>query len=156
MAFDAHQDPVTQLNLTVFRLNGALLDWVDRLVQPLGLTSARWQILGAMALAQHPMTVPQIGAAMGVTRQGAQKQIHLLLQQHLVQSMANPAHRRSPLYSLTPQGMALYRQAEALWADCAQTLAQQIPDHEAIAATQTMATLLNLLPNTHPNLRTEP
>jgi DNA-binding MarR family transcriptional regulator len=155
MDYDPHQDAVTQLNLTVFRLNGALLDWGDRLVQPLGLTSARWQILGAMALANRPMTVPQIGEAMGVTRQGAQKQIHLLQQQQLVESMVNPAHRRSPLYSLTPQGLALYRQVDSLWADCALSLGQRIPAQEAIAATRTLASLLDLLPTTHPNARTE-
>ena len=40
---------VTQLILDVFRLNGRLLIAGDRLVGELGLTSARWQVLGAIA-----------------------------------------------------------------------------------------------------------
>ena len=74
---------VTQLTLTVFRLNGLLLHWGDRLVEPLGLTSARWQILGAIALSGEPLTAPKIGEAMGVTRQGAQKQLNMLAEQDL-------------------------------------------------------------------------
>ncbi|MEM7211572.1 MAG: MarR family transcriptional regulator, partial [Pseudomonadota bacterium] len=40
-------EAVTALILDVFRLNGRLLLAGDRLVSELGLTSARWQILGA-------------------------------------------------------------------------------------------------------------
>ena len=43
-------DALTQLILEVFRVNGGLLSAGDRLVADLGLTSARWQVLGAVAL----------------------------------------------------------------------------------------------------------
>ena len=114
---------VTQLMLTVFRLNGVLLHWGDQLVAPLGLTGARWQVLGAIVLSGTPLTAPQVGEAMGVTRQGAQKQLNLLLDQGLVEACPNPAHRRSPLYVLTSQGLALYQQADTLWAAQAAELA---------------------------------
>ena len=58
---------LTELTLTVFRLNGVLLQWGDRLVEPLGLNSARWQMLGAIALANKPISAPQVGNVMGVT-----------------------------------------------------------------------------------------
>jgi len=136
---------VTQLVLRVFRLNGVLLHWGDQLVAPLGLTSARWQMLGAIALAGTPLTAPQIAEAMGVTRQGAQKQLNRLLEQGLVEARPNPAHRRSPLYVLTPQGLALYRQADALWAAQAIELAALIPFAQAHAATGTLETMLHEL-----------
>ena len=72
---------VTELTLAVFRLNGVLLHWGDKLVAPLGLTSARWQMLGAIALADTPPTAPQVGGVMGITRQGAQKQLNLLTEE---------------------------------------------------------------------------
>ena len=106
---------VTQLTLTVFRLNGLLLHCGDRLVEPLGLTSARWQVLGAIALAGVPLTAPKIGEAMGVTRQGAQKQLNVLAEQGLVEARPNPAHRRSPQYILTPLGLVSYPPAASLW-----------------------------------------
>ncbi len=136
---------VTRLTLTVFRLNGLLLHWGDRLVEPLGLTSARWQVLGAIALAGVPLTAPRIGEAMGVTRQGAQKQLNVLAEQGLVEARPNPAHRRSPHYILTPQGLALYRQAEALWAVQAADLAKLIPSSLASAATRTLESMLHQL-----------
>lgn len=142
---------VTQLTLTVFRLNGVLLHWGDQLVAPLGLTSARWQMLGALALANAPLTAPQVGEAMGVTRQGAQKQLNLLRAQGLVVALPNPAHRRSPHYALTPQGLALYRQADATWADMAQALAALIPSAHTRNATQTLECMLRELTTIPPS-----
>ncbi|MGO3869749.1 MarR family transcriptional regulator [Alcaligenes faecalis] len=143
---------VTQLALTVFRLNGVLLHWGDQLVAPIGLTSARWQMLGAIALAGTPLTAPQIGEAMGVTRQGAQKQLNLLLEQGLVEAHQNPAHRRSPLYALTPHGLTLYRKADATWTAYAAELAALIPAVQASTATRTLESMLLELQNANPSL----
>lgn len=136
---------VSTLALTVFRMNGVLLHWGDRLVEPLGLTSARWQMLGAIALADTPLTAPQVGEAMGVTRQGAQKQLNLLLEQGMLESRPNPAHRRSPLYSLTPRGRVLYERADALWSVQAARLAALIPAAQVQTATQTLTAILRHL-----------
>ena len=138
---ESHPDTaaVTQLVLAVFRLNGVLLHWGDQLVAPLGLTSARWQMLGAIHLAGAPLTAPQIADAMGVSRQGAQKQLNLLLEQHLVQTHDNPAHRRSDLYALTDEGLALYQRADAVWTIQARDLATQwLPTDQAHAAIQAL------------------
>lgn len=144
-AADTQAAALTQLVLTVFRLNGTLLHWGDRLVEPLGLTSARWQMLGAIALAVAPLTAPQVGEAMGVTRQGAQKQLNLLVEQGLVEAHPNPAHRRSPLYALTPKGLALYRKADVMWAAQADELARAIPAAQALASTRTLLAVLRQL-----------
>jgi DNA-binding MarR family transcriptional regulator len=132
----------TDLTLTVFRLNGTLLQWGDDLVAPLGLTSARWQMLGALALAGAPLTAPQVGEAMGVTRQGAQKQLALLIAQGLVESRPNPAHRRSPLHVLTPRGRATYQRADREWTARATALARRIPPARARAATVSLESML--------------
>ena len=136
---------LTGLTLTVFRLHGALLQWGDKLVEPLGLTSARWQMLGAMALAGEPLTAPQIGNAMGVTRQGAQKQLNLLLELGLVAARPNPAHQRSPLYALTPDGSRLYARADALWNARVAALNKEIQAADALSATSTLDTMLRHL-----------
>jgi len=52
-------EALTDLILEVFRLNGALLDAGNQLSKPHGLTSARWQVMGAIDLAGHAMTVAQ-------------------------------------------------------------------------------------------------
>lgn len=147
---------VTQLTLAVFRLNGALLQWGDQLVAPLGLTSARWQMLGSLALASTPLTAPQIGESMGVTRQGAQKQLNLLLDEGWVEAHPNPAHRRSTLYALSPQGLAVYHRADALWVAKAAELAELMPAAQASAASQTLELMRRELQTTTPSSEVAP
>jgi len=45
---------LTDLLLTLFRANNLTLTWGDRLVAPLGLTSARWQVLGTIVAVERP------------------------------------------------------------------------------------------------------
>lgn len=146
---------ITQLALAVFRLNGALLHRGDQLLAPLGLTSARWQMLGAIAMAGALMTAPQVGEAMGVTRQGAQKQLNLLLEQGLVEAHQNPGHRRSPLFGLTPKGLALYRKADSLWAAQARELAALIPATQANVASRTLERMQRALQTANSSLKIE-
>jgi hypothetical protein len=56
---------MTELILETFRLNGRLLAAGDALVADVGLTSARWQVLGAIALAPVPQPVAHIARNMG-------------------------------------------------------------------------------------------
>lgn len=111
---------LTEIMLAVFRVNGRLLERGDQLVAPLNLTSARWQVLGAVALAGHPLSAPQIAEAMGITRQGAQKQLNILEEAGFFERSLNPRHQRSPLYALTSLGQQAFAKAmalEAAWAD---------------------------------------
>jgi DNA-binding MarR family transcriptional regulator len=64
-------ETATQVILSVFRANGLLLAAGDLLAADLGLTAARWQVLGAITLAQRPLTVPQIARRMGLTRKSS-------------------------------------------------------------------------------------
>lgn len=121
---------ITDLTLAVFRLNGALVDWGDDFSAPAGLTSARWQMLGALALAAQPLSAPQIASSMGVTRQGAQKQLNLLVDSGLIEARDNPQHKRSPLYSLTKQGRQVYGAVDLRWNSHAAKLAGNFTSSE--------------------------
>jgi DNA-binding MarR family transcriptional regulator len=113
-------DAATDVVLRVFRANGALLAAGDRLAAEEGLTSARWQVLGALALAARPLTVPQIARRMGLTRQSVQALANRLLADGLVAAGENPDHRRSPLLELTAAGRETYaalQQRQARWID---------------------------------------
>ena len=108
-------DKLSSIALSVFKLNGQLIEWGNHFSHPFGLTSARWQVLGAIALAPQPPNIPQIAETMGVTRQGVLKQINLLADEGLVQAQVNPAHKRSPLYSLTPKGQEVFEALRERW-----------------------------------------
>ena len=69
-------DALTDLILDLFRLYSLLLTVGDRLVAPLGLTSARWQILGAMVAAERPQPVAWLARDMGANRQNVQRIIN--------------------------------------------------------------------------------
>jgi DNA-binding MarR family transcriptional regulator len=92
--------------LGTFRANGGFLAAGDLLAAAEGLTSARWQVLGAMDLARRPLTVSQIARRMGLTRQSVQATVNRLLDEALVETDENPDHRRSPLIRLTELGSA--------------------------------------------------
>jgi DNA-binding MarR family transcriptional regulator len=96
----------------VFRLNGHLIDAGNRLVTDIGLTSAWWQVLGALALSPVPLPVAHIARNMGLTRQSVQRVADLLMQKGLVRFAANPHHQRAKLVVLTRQGRAAVRAAE--------------------------------------------
>ncbi|HET8726173.1 MAG TPA: helix-turn-helix domain-containing protein, partial [Alphaproteobacteria bacterium] len=81
---------MSRLVLKVFRLNGALLEAGDTLVRDTGLTSARWQVLGALAEHGAPRTVSQIARAMGLTRQSVQRVTDDLHDSGLVEFLPNP------------------------------------------------------------------
>lgn len=117
-------DLLTDIELLVFRLNGRLLKAGDRKVAELGLTSARWQMLGALHFAEGPCTAPQLAEAMGVTRQGAQKQLNRLVSDGLVETLGNPRHSRSPCYRMTEHGRDVYTRTESLQGEWAGELAR--------------------------------
>jgi DNA-binding MarR family transcriptional regulator len=106
-------EAATDLILSAFRANGLLLDAGDLLSADEGLTSARWQVLGAMALADRPLTVPQIARRMGLTRQSVHATVNRLVRDGFLELGPNADHRRSPIVGLTKQGIAKYEALDA-------------------------------------------
>ena len=117
---------LTDIMLEIFRLNSLLLEKGNQMVAPLGMTSARWQVLGAVALSGEAMSCPQIAAAMGISRQGTQKQLNLAFEDQLLAVYKNPRNLRSPLYDLTPAGQEAYGKAMGLQAVWSNALAKGI------------------------------
>lgn len=107
-------ETVTALILEVFRLNGRLLAAGDRLVEGLGLSSARWQVLGAIALGGIPQPVAHLARSMGLNRQGVQRIVNELAGDGIVAFHDNPHHRRAKLVVMTGKGQAAYEAATKL------------------------------------------
>jgi DNA-binding MarR family transcriptional regulator len=119
-------EALTDLVLAVFRLNGRLLAAGDRLVSDLGLTSARWQVLGAIALAPNPQPVAWLARSMGLNRQGVQRIVNEL--------RPNPHHRRAHLVALTKHGESAYAAASRRQMPWANALAKGLDGEELAAA----------------------
>lgn len=101
-------EAATQVILSTFRANGLLLAAGDVLAAEDELTSARWQVLGAIALAEWPLTVPQIARRMGLTRQSVHATVERLVRDGLLEQTPNADHRRSRLVSMTEAGRTTY------------------------------------------------
>ncbi len=109
---------LTELILETFRLNGVLLDAGNQLTKPFGLTSARWQVMGAIDHEGHSMTVAQIGRRMGLSRQGVQRIVNDLVKIEMLELEPNAEHKRAPLVLLTKQGINAIKKinvAQAKW-----------------------------------------
>jgi DNA-binding MarR family transcriptional regulator len=114
------RNAVTKLVLEVFRLNGEFLAAGDALAGDIGLSSARWQVLGAIALSPVPLPVAHLARNMGLTRQSVQRLVDEMKDDGLVDHAPNRHHRRAKLVLLTDKGKSAYRTAMARqepWAD---------------------------------------
>ena len=132
---------LTSIVMSVFKLNGHLIEWGNQFSDQHGLTSARWQMLGAIMLVPHPASIPQIAAAIGMTRQGVLKQINQLVGDGLVEPLPNPAHKRSPLYRLTADGRAIYDAIEARWQAHARQVAAEFTKEDLGTALKVVSIL---------------
>jgi DNA-binding MarR family transcriptional regulator len=120
-------DAVTDLVLDLFRLNNLLLTAGDRLVSELGLTSARWEILGAIVAAERPQPVAWLARDLGASRQNVQRIINDLQKAALVAFEPNPHHRRAQLVVLTDEGKQTFDAAMRLQAPWVNRLSEGLP-----------------------------
>jgi len=102
--------------LDLFRISSLLLTVGDRLVARLGLTSARWQILGAITSAERPQPVAWLARDLGANRQNVQRIVNDLHKDGLVAFEVNPHHRRAQLVVLTEKGRRTFEAAMELQA----------------------------------------
>lgn len=107
------------LVLSVFRLNGLLVAEGDAMTEDLGLTSARWKVIGVVALSTAGLTVPGIARVLGQSRQAVQRITDVMAQDGLITYEPNPKHKRSVLVLLTDGGKSAYhalREVQDPWA----------------------------------------
>src|SRR3954452_25255041 len=119
-------DALTGLILDLFGLNNLLLNAGDRLVAGLGLTSARWQILGAIVHAERPQPVAWLARDLGANRQNVQRIVNDLHAEGLVAFETNPHHRRAQLVILTDKGRRTFDAAMALQAPWINGLSERL------------------------------
>ena len=135
----------TDLILTTFRANGVFLHAGDRLVADAAMTAARWQVLGAIALAERPLTVAQIARRMGLARQSVHTTVRRLVADGLLELAENLDHRRSPLVRMTRTGEAAYEAVDRKQAEWADRLADGIDPADMEAAERVLRELCRRL-----------
>ncbi|MAX09114.1 MAG: MarR family transcriptional regulator [Gammaproteobacteria bacterium] len=128
--------------LSVFRLNGLLIAQGDDMTEGLGLTHARWKVIGAIALSNNGLTVPGIARVLGQSRQAVQRITDVMVEDGLLEYHENPKHKRSVLVLLSNQGKEIYntlREVQDPWAIDA---TQDIPVEELETALRLIRRLI--------------
>lgn len=99
----------TEIVLEVFKLSGLLVSEGDVLTKDLGLSSARWKVLGALDISNTSMTVPQIAHSMGQSRQSVQRLTDAMEKDGFIIYQNNPHHKKAKLVALTPNGKEIFK-----------------------------------------------
>jgi DNA-binding MarR family transcriptional regulator len=95
------EDAWTRFAMSVFKVNGLIIRVGEGITNPLGQSSARWQVLGR---AYEPTTVAKMGQDIGHARQSVQRIADILATEGLVSYEDNPTDRRARFVELTSDG----------------------------------------------------
>ncbi|MCU7809267.1 MAG: MarR family transcriptional regulator [Candidatus Thiodiazotropha sp. (ex Semelilucina semeliformis)] len=112
----------TDIVLDIFKLSGLLVAEGDVLTKDVGLSSARWKVLGALAHSDGSMTVPQIAYSMGQSRQSVQRLTDAMEGSGILAYQDNPHHKKAKLVALTEKGKEIFElleQKQIPWANLA-------------------------------------
>lgn len=130
----------TELILTVFRLNGRLLEAAETMARAGGLTAARWQVLGGVL--DEPHSVAEIGRRMGLTRQSVQRLANILVDEGFATWEPNPAHRRAKLLAPTDAAFRAIRSIAAVQHPWAAAVGAEVGIRRLTGASDTLARVL--------------
>jgi DNA-binding MarR family transcriptional regulator len=113
-------DALTELVLPAFELNGEFLAAAQDIAEPVGLTPAWWQVLGATL--DEPLAVAEIArrVGLGLARQSVQRTADILVDKGWAEYVDNPKHRRAKLLQPTKDGRDTVEKLKAdqhAWAD---------------------------------------
>ena len=133
-------DP-TRLFIEAGRLNDRLAQASDALVSDLGLTNARWQVLGVIVQAPAPATVSQLARTMRLARQSVQRVVNDLIREGFCRADRNPHHARAPLIVVTDKGEAAYRTASDRREPWARSLTTELSEEEVRTALKVLKAL---------------
>ena len=113
-----------QITWLVRRLFRAMEERADAYLQDEGLTAADRAVMEFLSAGEH-LTVPDIARRYQVSRQHVQVTVNGLLDRGLLETHANPRHKRSPLLGLSERGTSVFagirrkeqRRIDAMFAD---------------------------------------
>lgn len=129
----------TEIILETFKFNGRLITAGDALTKPFGLTSALWQVMGAIK--ETPIPMAQIARNMGLSRQGVRRSTHVLIDKGLVRFEENPDHKRAKRVALTDKGRDAFRQLEKTQITWSNAVAKEFSGEELKTALRVIRTL---------------
>lgn len=111
-------EELSRLVWKILQTASRLIEAGNRLSAPFGLTSARWQVMGAIA--REPASVADVARRLSQARQGVQRLADEMVRDGLATYHPNPKHARAKLLAPTEQGATAYRklmEQQAKWVE---------------------------------------
>lgn len=136
---------LTELIRSVFPLNGRLLEAGDTISGEVDLSSALWQVLGAIN--DKPRSASQIGRVMGLARQSVQRSVNIMAEDGLVEFIQNPDHKTSPLVQMTKKGHGAYKTVMRLQISWSNNLAKNFKAKDLQIAVDVLQSFVTALEN---------
>jgi len=131
-----------EITWLVRRLFRAMASRSNASLQNLGITAADRAVLEFLH-AEDSLSVPEIAARYEVSRQHVQVTVNRLRRLGLVDTVANPRHKRSPLVVLTPAGRQLFERILVRDREIIATLFAAIPPADVSKTRITLQRLLD-------------
>lgn len=132
----AFEDLSTQVRRTFHRLKA-----VGDEVHELGRLSTSHRAVLESLYRTGPQTVPELARSRPVSRQHIQKLVNALLDEKLVTTQPNPAHKTSLLVDLNPKGRALFEQMRKKEQELLADLKLPVTENDLRQAAETLNTL---------------
>jgi DNA-binding MarR family transcriptional regulator len=132
----SHIDEVRRMLRELTVTTSMLHAQADQALSAVGQNLSRWQALSQYATT--PTAVPAVARSMNHSRQYVQRITDDMTRERLVTPLANPGHRRSPLFSATPEGVAMLARLESSVSDWTAFLADVLSDPEIHALRTTL------------------
>lgn len=120
-------DIFTKLVIEAFKINELLTIDGDAICKELGVTNARWKILGCIADDKSQLTVPQVAFKLGQSRQAVQRLANLMEVEGLLVFTENPQHKRAKFLELTQKGVEIFANLMKIQTPLVNRQASQIP-----------------------------
>ncbi|MFQ5469714.1 MAG: MarR family winged helix-turn-helix transcriptional regulator [Gammaproteobacteria bacterium] len=141
---DKHSGQIYELIWATRRLFQQLRVTSDALLEGTGINASQRAVLEF--LHQHqPQTVSNIAREKTVSRQHIQTVVNELLPLKLIQALENPAHKRSPLISMTEKGKNLFRQINQQEIKVLDEMANEFREKNITTSTRTLNALNDYL-----------
>ncbi len=141
-AIKSSADPWGNFVSSIFKLNALILQVGDNITQPIGQSSARWQVLSR---AFEPQTVAQMARDMAHARQGVQRIADILVQENLLTYQDHPTDQRTKLLHLTPQGLEILETIHARRMEWSKQIMKKLESKRLIEVTNALEELAQTL-----------
>ena len=142
------QDEMYQLVWWTRRLFQQLRATSDGLLDGTGINASQRAVLEFLH-DNPPLTVSDMAREKTVSRQHIQTLVNSLLDADLVQTQDNPAHKRAPLITLTPEGKKLFQKITRQESKVLAAMAGKFDRKDVATATRTLQAIHDYLQSDH-------